>query len=183
MTTQHIRFRGLSFLGYPHYKVGTDGSVWSKAWGYWVKRTPSVHNNGRLYVSLSNEGVTKIFGVAQLVLLCFVGPRPPRHEVCHFPDRDVSNNALENLRWGTHSSNLLDRVFHGTDRSGEKGTSVKVTESQVVKMHQLRAIGWTYVRIGQKYGLTGEAVSKAVNGRTWKKVYQTVLSSRGMVVL
>lgn len=51
--------------------------------------------------------------VHQLVLEAFVGPRPPGLLGLH-KDGDKTNNAVENLYWGTHSDNALDSVRHGT---------------------------------------------------------------------
>lgn len=48
-----------------------------------------------------------------LVLNRFVGPRPAGLDGCH-NDGKPPNNALDNLRWDTHSSNMLDRIRHGT---------------------------------------------------------------------
>ncbi|MES5383891.1 NUMOD4 motif-containing HNH endonuclease [Mycolicibacterium conceptionense] len=51
--------------------------------------------------------------VGRLVLAAFVGPCPDGMECCH-NDGDAGNNRLENLRWDTHSANVLDCVKHGT---------------------------------------------------------------------
>ncbi len=52
--------------------------------------------------------------VHRLVMETFVGPRPPGNEVRH-RDGVRDNNQLSNLSWGTHSSNELDKVGHGTN--------------------------------------------------------------------
>jgi hypothetical protein len=48
-----------------------------------------------------------------LVLTAFIGMRPAGMVGCH-NDGNPANNRLENLRWDTQSSNLLDAVRHGT---------------------------------------------------------------------
>lgn len=45
-------------------------------------------------------------------MLAFVGAEPDGMEVCH-NDGDPMNNVLSNLRYDTHSSNMLDCVSHG----------------------------------------------------------------------
>ena len=50
--------------------------------------------------------------VHRLVLTAFVGPPPEGTECCH-NDGNPQNNRLENLRWDTHQSNLLDQAVHG----------------------------------------------------------------------
>lgn len=57
--------------------------------------------------------------VHRFVLLAFVGPCPPRQEGCH-RNGDRNNNRLTNLRWGTRSSNLYDRVRHGHIQYSER---------------------------------------------------------------
>ena len=46
--------------------------------------------------------------VHTLVLETFIGYRPDGLECCHW-DNDKTNVKLDNLRWDTHSANLLDR--------------------------------------------------------------------------
>lgn len=52
----------------------------------------------------------------RMVLEAFVGPRPEGMFGCH-SDGNPANNALHNLRWGTHSENMQDAVRHGTHSS------------------------------------------------------------------
>lgn len=68
-----------------------------------------------LGVDLSKNNKVKKFHIHKLVLTSFVGPCPDGMEACHFPDRDVTNNRLDNLRWDTHSNNEADKLIHGTD--------------------------------------------------------------------
>jgi hypothetical protein len=70
---------------------------------------PGAKDDRTLHVKI--QGRTRY--VHQLVLEAFVGPRPSGMECCH-GDGDPSNNRLVNLRWDTKSSNVLDRVRHGT---------------------------------------------------------------------
>jgi hypothetical protein len=71
------------------------------------------HSFGYSLVVMTAPGrqrVTKM--LHSLVLEAFVGPRPPGAVACH-NDGDPGNNRLDNLRWDTQSSNLLDAVAHG----------------------------------------------------------------------
>ncbi len=67
----------------------------------------------RLSVRLSRDGRYRKWGVHQLVLQAFIGPCPDGLVCCH-NDGDYRNNHVENLRWDTQSSNILDAVAHGT---------------------------------------------------------------------
>ena len=83
-----------------------------------VRRTP-LDKYGYPTVDLWKQGKGQTRTVHSLVTEAFIGPRPEGMEVCH-SDGDGTNNRLENLRYGTHSENMLDRVRHGTDRDAAK---------------------------------------------------------------
>lgn len=68
--------------------------------------------HGYLVVSLSRNGKQVNRYVHQLVLEAFVGPRPAGMEACHWDD-DPGNARLDNLRWGTRSTNAHDRTRNG----------------------------------------------------------------------
>lgn len=84
-----------------------------------VMVTPTLGRGGYLRVSLSRGGVQRTGSVHQLVMLAFVGPRPPGLEVCH--NDDVRrNNVLSNLRYDTKSANAQDALKHGRNREASK---------------------------------------------------------------
>src|SRR5689334_9152154 len=113
--------------GFPGYRAGSDGSVWSR-WklvalgrpngfmsilGYtWVKLRPQVGRKGYLLLTLRRNRKSYGRWVHRIILEAFVGPRPPKHEACHFPDRNPANNAISNLAWGTRKQNELDKAIH-----------------------------------------------------------------------
>jgi hypothetical protein len=72
---------------------------------------------GRLELGLNRGGAKGGIHVRArvhiLVLTAFVGPRPDGMEGCHGPAGGY-DNRLTNLRWDTHSENMLDRTRHGT---------------------------------------------------------------------
>jgi hypothetical protein len=83
-----------------------------------MKQNPK--ETGRLQIILHRDGIGKAGQVHQLVAKAFLGPKPtPLHEVCH-NDGDHLNNRADNLRWGTKSENMYDRVTHGQDHNANK---------------------------------------------------------------
>ncbi|ARM70701.1 HNH endonuclease [Mycobacterium phage Soul22] len=73
------------------------------------------HPDGRGYLraSLSRVGdKPRMFKVHRLVLEAFVGPRPGNLSGCHNNGINT-DNRLENLRWDSHTENMLDVVRHG----------------------------------------------------------------------
>lgn len=167
-TTRPVEYRIIA--GFPDYRVGDDGSVWSKRrGGEWRKMTPGPRNHdGHVGVTLFPGGKSRY--VHHLVLEAFVGPCPPEMLARH-GDGDPKNNALWNLRWGTHGENMADAVAHGTTAKGERNKAAKLTDEQV------RAIRAEYTgRHGQqgelacKYGVTAARINHIVNGKAWTHV-------------
>lgn len=79
-----------------------------------------LRDSGRLQVVLCKDGVKHQLKVHQVVALTYHGACPEGEEVRHWPDRDVTNNRPENLRYGTGRENFLDSVAHGTHRELRK---------------------------------------------------------------
>lgn len=69
---------------------------------------------GHMKLTLCPTGRRVQVLIHRVVLEAFVGPCPAGMESCHFPDRDRSNNRLDNLRWDTHLANMNDRRIHGS---------------------------------------------------------------------
>lgn len=69
-------------------------------------------SNNHLAVGLCREGEQNTRRVHHLVLESFVGPRPEGKQGLHWDD-DPYNNHIENLRWGTRSENMQDRIRNG----------------------------------------------------------------------
>ena len=74
---------------------------------------------GHLLVNLSMCGVRKNEPIHRVVIKAFIGPPQDGEECCHI-DGNPANNHVDNLRWGTRSSNLSDSVRHGTHHSASK---------------------------------------------------------------
>ncbi len=67
----------------------------------------------RLTVNLSGPDTDlRSWKVHQLVLMAFVGPKPPGAMGCHWDD-DYTNNRIENLRWGSNTDNMQDSLRNG----------------------------------------------------------------------
>lgn len=162
--------------GFPDYRVGSDGSVWSKRvsarWGQpprWTKINGSLADHGYVKVSLFVDGQGKVDKyVHQLVLEAFVGPCPEGMEACHDPDRTRTNNTLSNLRWDTRKGNIADKVTHGTQPFGEDVHCAKLTESQVAEARERYAAGdVTMQAIADDLGVNQITAFDFIRGKTW----------------
>jgi hypothetical protein len=107
--------------------------------------------------------------VHQLVLLAFVGPRPPGKVASHLDD-DRTNNALSNLAYQTHRENMLDALKNGKIRRGEQCPHARLKDAQIPAIFALREVGWTFRRIAACFGVGTNTVQAVVSGRTWRHV-------------
>jgi len=169
--------------GFPAYRVGSDGSFWSR-WqrmgiagkaglqsvltDEWTQLFPANEPDGYIRVILCPG--RKRRWLHHLVLEAFVGPCPPGLECCH-NDGNTWNNAASNLRWDTKKSNQADRVCHGTSCRGEGHKRSKLTEQQVREIRRQSAeVGTSAARLGKKYSMTGTAILNILHRRTWKHI-------------
>lgn len=85
-----VRYRDID--GFPGYRVGDDGTVWS-CWkrggfpamtGAWRQLKTKQQKGGYLSVGLKRDGKYHWLLVHRLVLMAFVGPCPEGSECRHF---------------------------------------------------------------------------------------------------
>lgn len=101
---------------HPGYFITRTGEVWSTKRNRAMKLAvqAQVTKEGRKGVYLTNQGETKRVLVARLMCRAFNGPPPVEGLFVLHNDGDPTNDAPENLRWGTHKENCADRTRHGT---------------------------------------------------------------------
>jgi hypothetical protein len=174
---EQVEYRDIP--GFPGYRVGSDGSVWSR-WrrgcltvmtDKWVKK--ATHHWKRahyLTVVLHRDKKQKTLPVHGLVLMAFVGPKPPGMCACH-NNGIATDNRPENLRWDTPKGNAADRKIHGTQFHADTHHNRKVSSAQVKEMRELYAKGGiSYEKLGRMFGLCANTVMRAVRRITWKTV-------------
>ena len=105
----------------------------------------------------------------RLVLLAHVGPCPDGMETRHL-NGIRSDNALSNLRWGTHQENADDQRRHGTQSRGEGHGNAKLTERDVREIRRLRAGGEKLAGLGERFGVHNSMIHMIVNRQRWKHV-------------
>lgn len=162
--------------GFPGYRVGSDGSVWSSWRGQGISRKPGPWRRLKSCLSHGYPTVHLFDGrgghqprVHQLVLLAFVGPCPPGLECCH--ENDVkTDNRLSNLRWDTRKSNAADRDLHGRQIKGSHHCHAKLTEEHALAIHLLHRLGFTLHSMSRAFGVSVGAIALLLRGRTWRHV-------------
>lgn len=90
-----------------------------------------------------------------------------RHYLCNTPWCVEPTHLLE----GTPKENQHDRIAAGTDSRGEKSSTAILTEPQVIEIRRLRASGgWTYEKLGKKYGVHLMTIAQIITRITWKHI-------------
>lgn len=116
------------------------------------------------------DGVTRKAYLHRLICEAFNGPAPDGM-LCRHIDGDRTNNAAENLRWGTQSQNNLDKRLHGTAPAGERNPMSKLTDRQVSDMRSVRAAtGRSYAQIAQAFGVSAMTAYRAINAQSWSHI-------------
>jgi hypothetical protein len=123
-------------------------------------------DRGYSMVTLWANGERKHRSVHSLLLEAFVCPRPPGNVARH-RDGDQSNNALENLEWGTYRQNHFDKKRHGTFQEGERHGMSKLTDAIV---RYIRTSGKSIGELAKEYGVSEQAIYHARTGKTWAHV-------------
>lgn len=176
-TTAPVEYREIP--GYPGYRVGDDGSVWSRWSGtgmgrrslgtQWRPLKQSKTSSDYWRVTLGNEAGKRIFRVHQVVLMGFTGPRPEGHVGCHNNGNHLDNRP-SNLRWDTQLGNLADMRKHGTALLGTKRHNAQLTEAVIPEIRRLSAAGMKCTAIAPLFGVAPSVIVQVVSGRTWSHV-------------
>jgi hypothetical protein len=167
--------------GFPGYRVGSDGSVWSsrrqgpaRRIGPWRRVKATSRKDGRRYYRVFLRPVPggKLLCryLHRLVLEVFVGPCPPGMECCH-GDGNTANNALSNLRWGTRKDNADDKARHGTHLFGSACPWAKLDETKVSIIHNLLSMRcFRTKQIARVFDVSSRIVRDISRGEKWRHV-------------
>jgi len=162
-------------VGFPGYRVGDDGSVWSCMYRCRVRpdrwRPLKLFDNAYGYkiVMPRRDGKNHTLAVHRVVLQAFVGPCPEGHEACH-NNGDKTDNRPCNLRWATRKENIADREFHGTNPKGTRNGSAKLDDEKVRTIRTMRAAGYEMKAIAARFGVARDTVGKIIRHEAWVHV-------------
>jgi hypothetical protein len=162
--------------GYPGYFASADGRIWSnKRPGYGKSTGPLkplvgfVNKGGYHLVLLRRENRPRKISVHLLMLETFVGPRPEGKVGRHLDD-DKSNNAIDNLAWGTPVENYADRDANNKTARGSRQGLAKLSERDVTLIKRLLSCGVPCRTIARAFDCAENSIGDIKCGRTWRHV-------------
>lgn len=151
------------------YWASSDGQIKNKH-GRCLAQTPF---KGKPYLRVGLydvEGILKTHAVHALICTAFHGPKPsPIHQVRH-RDNVPTNNAADNVLWGTPKENQADRVANGTAPRGERNGRSALTVEQVKSIKQSLKAGVTITSLAKTYGVCKTTISRIKSGIRWAEV-------------
>jgi hypothetical protein len=176
-STTGVEYRPIP--GHPGYYATSDGRIFSTCIPGSRHRKQAPLSKARVMqgrydrlgyhrVALSHRGKYKYHFVHRLVLLAFCGPCPANHE-CRHLDGDPSNNAIDNLAWGTPSENTADTWRHGRTPWGTRAWNAKLTDETV------RAIRAAYgsdteANLARRFGIAQSTLHGVATRKRWRHV-------------
>ncbi len=164
--------------GFPGYRVGIDGTVWScwKGGGKHARRImvdkwkllkPTPMKSGHLHLNISTPDGKRIYVlVHHLVLQAWHGFCPEGLEARHLND-NPTDNQLSNLRWGTRTQNIDDRKKNGSWICGSASSNAKITDDQVREILRRCVNGEKQRVVAADYGIHQSEVSRIVRAKRW----------------
>lgn len=170
-STAAVEFRSIE--GFPGYRVGSDGSVWSchikgsrgRLSETWRRLKPGRRLSG-WYPTVALCPGRISYELHRLVLMAFVGPCPPGMVARHL-DGNPGNNDISNLCWGTRKENSADAIRHGTIARGERQGSSKLTAEQVRQIRAECDSGEFRYVVAAKHGISRSQADNIANRRHW----------------
>lgn len=161
---------------FPGYRVGTDGSLWSRRGHRWATmrkkwtrvKTKRRDSRGRERVCLYVDGrkLPLIRFLHRIVLQAFVGSCPDGMVCCHENDNSSDNRPC-NLRWDTPKNNAADALRNGRYHLGPANRNSRFTEEQIVEIRRAIAAGASCNSLSIITGVSAAAISKIANGKNW----------------
>lgn len=158
--------------GFKNYRATSDGFIETLKKNGWIKLRGSFDGDGYKTATISRNSISKTFKIHVVVCTLFHGPKPPGLEVCHI-DGDMYNNKHDNLRWGTHASNMRDKVNHGRSFNVPRGTrchKARLNEQDVNDIKDMYLSGLSIKRISTIYSVGISTIGDIIKGKTWTHI-------------
>ena len=163
---------------YYGYFADEDGKIYSsRTRGGYVDKNKltelkqEITNNGYRRVTFCLNNQTKRLFVHRIMAFTFLEKPDTSKKIVRHLDGDKANNRADNLAWGTHRENEVDKELHGTKRMGENINTSKLKPSDVLKMRYRYSIGHSSKEIHVDFKqVCISSIRNILSGRTWKHI-------------
>lgn len=142
------------------YEVDENTGCW-----VWTAST-----SGKGYGQIKVPGTRRNIRAHRLSYELYKGRLPDGMLVCHKCDNMRCVNP-EHLFLGTHGDNLQDMADKGRHIYGELNSQHKLTESQVIEIHNMAATGVSQHKIAAAYGVGQMTICRILRGERWKHIF------------
>lgn len=97
-------------------------------------------------------------------------PPTPEHTDAAHSCRNRHCLNPRHLRWATRAENMADAIRDGTTTSGEKSSTAKLTEQDVLAIRYYAKQGTKRGVMAQQYGVSHRAISMIVSRDNWRHI-------------
>lgn len=157
------------------YKINEYGDIYSE----YTKNLmhPKSDKDGYLSIGLKTVcGKVKMFRVATLVLITFVGECPAsiKDPTVNHIDSNIVNNHYTNLEWMERRENSSIRENKG---AGELNHEAKLSENDVLKIIEyIKMTTLSIQKIGELFNVDKSTIHNIMQGKNWKHLIDENLS-------
>lgn len=168
--------------GFPGYRVGDDGSVWScRLYGGAIRGVGSLWRPIATYTCKSGYVIVRMScwpkpkttrKLHRVILESFVGVCPDGMECRHLNGKKA-DNRLSNICWGTKAQNVEDNKTNGVRigaRGEDHGHSAIDEETARAIRSDHESSGIRQCDIARKYGVSDDLVHFVIKRKTWKHI-------------
>ena len=155
--------------GSKRYYVTPDGTAWSTvnvAAGRAIRLKGTPNSRGYIWVRIDGYK----YALHILVCTAFHGPKPFPDAFARHIDDIQTNNAKDNLTWGTALQNSQDRARNGNVPIGINHGLAILTDETVAEIRALRSAGVIQREVARRYGVHPTTIRKIEKGLTWQHV-------------
>ena len=148
-------------VGWPKYEISSFGNV--RREGRSVNPFPN--NHGYLAFNVVDRSLRKMLRVHREIALAFI-PNPENKTDVRHLDGNKLNCALDNISWGTHLENEMDKVIHGTKMVGERHHTSKLKLDQVLFIRHCQTK--TRYELAELFGVKYVTIWNIQKGESWR---------------
>lgn len=131
----------------------------------------SINEKGYPSISLCHKGKRIKKFVHRFVAEAFI-PNPENKAQVNHKNGIKTDNSVENLEWVTNKENCQHAYANGLSKiyNGERASTAKLKDFQVVRIKELLKKGLTYEELGKLFDVNKNTIKNINNEVCWKQI-------------